>query len=105
MIVRRGSNISPIEVENVIDEHPQVHASVVVGLPNVRDGQVPVACIALVGDARQLSTEELHDYLATRLAAYKTPVNYLILPELPRNATGKFDRHQLEQMVLTEFSE
>lgn len=104
MIVRRGSNVSPIEVENILDEHAAVHASVVVGMPDSHDGQVPVACIALLHDTLQPSTEELNIYLSTRLAAYKIPKHYLILSKLPRNATGKFDRHQLEQIVLTKFA-
>ena len=101
MIVRRGSNISPIEVENVIDEHPRIHASVVVGIPDSRDGQVPVACITPLHDTVAPTTEELHSYVAEKLAAYKTPVHYLFLPELPRNATGKFDRHHLEELAIS----
>lgn len=90
-----------MEVENIIDEHPQVHASVVVGIPDPREGQVPVACVAPLHDTAAPTEEELHTYVATRLAAYKTPVHFLFFEELPRNATGKFDRHQLEELAVS----
>ena len=105
MIVRRGSNISPIEVENVIDEHPGVHASVVVGIPDPRDGQVPVACIAPLHGAAAPTIEELHAYAAARLSAYKTPVHYLFFEDLPHNATGKFARHRLEESAASMLAE
>ncbi len=105
MIVRRGSNISPIEVENILDQHPLVHAAVVVGMPDQHDGHVPVACIAPLHDAHPPSVEDLKSYVSTLLAAYKTPVHYIFMPELPRNATGKFDRHQLEQLVISSLIE
>ncbi len=105
MIIRRGSNIAPVEVENIIDEHPRVHASVVVGIADPRDGQVPVACIAPLHDALPPTSEELDEFVTARLAAYKTPVHYLFFSELPRNATGKFDRHHLEEIALTRLAE
>ena len=105
MIVRRGSNIAPAEVENVIDGHPQVHASVVVGIPDQHDGHVPVACIAVLKEAETLTAEQVHAYISAKLAAYKTPAYYLFLPELPRNSTGKFDRHRLEQIATKTFVE
>lgn len=101
MIVRRGSNIAPAEVENIIDQHPQVHASVVVGIPDPHDGQIPVACIAALPDLPQPSAEELQSYISAQLAAYKTPVHYIFMDELPRNATGKFDRHHLAEIAMS----
>jgi fatty-acyl-CoA synthase len=99
MIVRRGSNIAPAEVEDVLDEHPKVHASVVVGVPDVHDGHVPVACIAPVRDTEPPTEDELRSFVASRLAAYKNPTRYFFVVELPRNSAGKFDRHRLEEMI------
>lgn len=100
MIVRRGSNIAPVEVENIIDEHPRVHASVVVGVPDHHDGQLPVAFITTLHDNLPPTAEELKSHVEARLAAYKCPVDYLFLDELPRNATGKFARHELEEIAV-----
>lgn len=99
MIVRRGSNISPVEVEDVLDEHPKVHASVVVGIPDRADGHVPVACVAPLTADDPPTEQELQTFVAGQIAEYKQPVRYMILPELPRNSTGKFDRHRLEEMA------
>ena len=101
IIVRRGSNIAPAEVENIIDEHPLVHASVVVGIPDKQDGHVPVAWVVPRSPTEVLSETDLREYVSTRLAEYKNPVQYLFLDALPLTSTGKFDRHQLEEMAIT----
>lgn len=104
MIVRRGSNIAPAEVENVVDEHPAVHASVVVGLHDSEDGQVPVACVALLpGNDPTESERSIREYVAEHLAEYKNPVHYVFYDELPRSSTGKFDRHRLQEAVAAKF--
>ncbi|MEM8679373.1 MAG: class I adenylate-forming enzyme family protein [Planctomycetota bacterium] len=99
MIVRRGSNIAPAEIEDVIDEHPAVHASVAVGVKHPEDGQIPVACVALRGQPEPTIEQQLRDYVAQHLAAYKNPVHYLFLEQLPRTGTGKFDRHRLQAIA------
>lgn len=108
MIVRRGSNIAPAEVETIIDEHPLVHASVVVGLADANDGQVPVACVALLSsdeDSGEAFPERaIREYVSEHLAAYKNPVRYLFLDEIPRTSTGKFDRHSLQELVTSRFA-
>lgn len=103
MIIRRGSNIAPAEVENVLDEHPLVHASIVVGVSDPHDGQVPVACVALIGGAGDDSEEMIREFVQQHLAEYKNPVHYLFLKELPRTGTGKFDRHRLLEMAIERF--
>ena len=73
IIVRCGSNISPAEVESVIDEHPLIHASVVVGIPDRHDGQVPVAWVLPLHGTEGPNPEALKAYVSEHLAAYKTP--------------------------------
>ncbi len=99
IIVRRGSNVSPAEVESVIDEHPLIHASVVVGIPDPHDGQIPFAWLVPLHGTEALELEELSAYVSERLADYKTPAHYSIVKELPRNSTGKYDRHRLTEMA------
>ncbi len=99
MIVRRGSNIAPAEVESVIDEHPKVHACVVVGMDDVHDGHVPAAFIAPIEPSEPFDLDALRTYVAKHLSAYKNPAHYFLLPELPRTGTGKFDRHRLQVLA------
>ena len=105
IIVRRGSNISPAEIENLIDEHPLVHASVVVGVPDKQDGNVPVAWVVPRSPSETPTENDLREYISTRLASYKNPVHYLFLSELPLTSTGKYDRHHLEEMAMTAIQE
>jgi acyl-CoA synthetase (AMP-forming)/AMP-acid ligase II len=100
IIIRGGSNISPLEVEEVLDEHPAVHLSCVVGLPDPRLGEVVAAYVALRdGVTVPPTADELRRFVGERLAAYKIPERVTILPELPLNPTGKVDRKRLHALV------
>lgn len=101
IIIRGGSNISPLEVEEVLDGHPAVHLSCVVGLPDKHYGQVVAAYVALRDDvAPRPTAEELRQFVAERIAAYKVPERITILTDMPLNATGKVDRKKLHTLVL-----
>jgi acyl-CoA synthetase (AMP-forming)/AMP-acid ligase II len=103
IIIRGGSNISPLEVEEVIDEHPAVHLSCVVGVPDPHLGESVAAYVALREDVSpRPSAEELRQFVANRIAAYKVPERITILAELPLNSTGKVDRKKLHAQILDE---
>jgi acyl-CoA synthetase (AMP-forming)/AMP-acid ligase II len=100
IIIRGGSNISPLEVEEVLDGHPAVHLSCVVGLPDPHLGEVVTAYVSLRdGIAVAPTADELRRFVAEHLAAYKVPERITILRELPLNATGKVDRKKLHALV------
>jgi len=100
IIIRGGSNISPLEVEEVIDQHPSVHNSGVVGFADRRLGQVVVAYVSLRHGATSTPDEaELRKFVAERLAAYKTPERFFLLEELPLGPTGKVDRRELHRRL------
>ncbi len=102
IIIRGGSNVSPLEVEEVIDEHPAVHLSCVVGIPDRRLGEVVAAFVALKHDTPQRPTpDELRHFVAGRIAAYKVPERIFLVDDLPLNATGKVDRKRLHARVLS----
>lgn len=100
IIIRGGSNISPLEVESVIDEHPAVHLSGVVGKPDSHFGQIVVAFVSLREDViSRPSAEDLRAFVAARIAAYKVPEQILFLDSMPLNPTGKVDRKQLHRWI------
>ena len=102
-IVRGGSNVSPGEVEQVLDEHPAVENSAVVGAPDARLGEVICAFVELESDAPAgFGEEELRVYAAERLAAYKVPDRWIILAELPRNDLDKLDRAELHRRAAAQ---
>ncbi|WP_162179583.1 AMP-binding protein [Thermogemmatispora carboxidivorans] len=94
VINRGGENIAPREIEETLQEHPAVREVAVVGRPDPLYGEVVVAYLSLQ-EGRQVSVEELRRYARQRLSPPRVPVDFLILPELPRNATGKIDRRLL----------
>lgn len=95
LILRGGENVYPVEIENVLDEHPQVLESAVLGIPHEDLGQ-QVAAIVVVPDPTALTESDLATFVAARLAYFKVPARWRITTEpLPRNATGKVLRRDL----------
>ncbi|MEU3400775.1 long-chain-fatty-acid--CoA ligase [Streptomyces filamentosus] len=98
MIISGGENIYCAELENVIAEHPSVREVAVVGRPDGRWGQVPVAFVAVTGDAG-LSLPDLLGFLGGKLASFKMPKDLVTLPQLPRNAGGKVTKGALRALA------
>lgn len=96
MIISGGENIYPLEVEQVLHEHPALADSVVVGVPDPHWGEVPVA-VVVRKEGTNCSGQELHQYAQERLAKYKCPKMYHFVSALPTNATGKIDKRLLQQ--------
>ena len=96
IIIKGGSNIAPGEVEDVLDEHPDVELSGVVGTPDARLGSLVHAFVELKHGRAVPPTEgDLKAFAAERLAAYKVPDRWTFVTDLPRNNVGKIDRHAL----------
>jgi fatty-acyl-CoA synthase len=94
VIISGGENISSIEVEAALMRHPAVLEVAVVGVPHVRWGESPHAFVVL-RPAQQLDATELHTYARSVLAHFKVPTVYTFVPELPKTATGKIQKHVL----------
>jgi acyl-CoA synthetase (AMP-forming)/AMP-acid ligase II len=88
MINRGGLKVFPSEVEEVIRLAAEVADVAVVGIPDDRLGEVPVAFVVLRATAA-ITDEDLNELCRTHLAPYKVPVRYERLPALPRNEVGK----------------
>jgi fatty-acyl-CoA synthase len=93
MIVSGGENVFPGEVEALLAHHPQLADAAVVGVSDQEFGQRLRAYV--VAREHAPSEEELKAYLKGQLARYKVPRDFVFLPELPRNATGKVLRKKL----------
>ncbi len=91
MINRGGNKIFPDEVEEVLRLSPSVRDVAVVGVPDARLGEVPVAY--LVGDPQP--SAELEQLCREHLVPYKVPVSFHYVAELPRNEVGKLLRREL----------
>ena len=92
LIVSGGENVYPLEVERVIQGHPEVAEVAVAPRADPEWGQVPVAYVVL---RQPVSDEALAGFVRERLAAFKVPKVWVRLGELPRNPMGKVERRGL----------
>jgi long-chain acyl-CoA synthetase len=97
MLLVNGLNVYPREIEEVIYQYPGVKEAAVVGQPDPRRGEQPVAYIA-GAESVALETQGILQFLRERLADYKVPRRLVILPALPRNETGKILKTELRKL-------
>lgn len=95
LILRGGENVYPTEIEQALDEHPEVQECAVIGVDHEDLGQEVGAVVVLVAGS-DATEDDLRDFLQERLAYYKIPKTWRITQDLlPRNATGKVIRRDL----------
>ena len=95
VIIRSGFKVNPLEVETVLNRHPSIAHSAVIGRP-VQGNEEVVAFVELSGSAKELPTD-LTDYLRKSLSPYKHPSEITVLDALPLAANGKVLKAQLLQ--------
>jgi fatty-acyl-CoA synthase len=86
-----GEWISSVELETTLAGHPDVLEAAVVGVPDERWQERPLATVVLREGAR-VSPEQLRDWLSERVAGWWLPERWSFLPEVPRTSVGKFDK-------------
>ncbi|UCH52756.1 MAG: AMP-binding protein [Pseudomonadota bacterium] len=98
IINRGGEKISPREVDEVLMDHPAVQQVVTFAMPHDKLGE-EVAAAVVLREGAQANEKEIRDFCAQRLADFKVPRKILILPEIPKGATGKLQRIGLAQKL------
>ena len=91
LINRGGEKVSPLEVDEVLMDHPAVAQVVAFAVPHAKLGE-EVAAAVVLRDGRSASEGELRDFARQRLAEFKVPRRVVILDEIPKGATGKLQR-------------
>ena len=97
MIISGGENIYCAEVEDVLAGHPKVAEVALIGVPDTRYGEAPLAVVAPRDPADPPTSEELAAWCREKLARYKHPREYSIVGALPRNPSGKVLKTALRQ--------
>ncbi len=98
VIIRKGENISASEVEAQLQQHPRVSDVAVIGLPDSERGERVCAVVTPAQAGQALGFEEMVAFLIKRgLMRQKIPERLEYLPELPRNASGKVLKRELQQ--------
>ncbi|MDB5615834.1 AMP-binding protein [Tardiphaga sp.] len=96
MIISGGENIYPAEIERVLLEHPDVAEVGVIGVPDPKWQEVPVAYVLLRPECH-CTAEALRAHVLTQLARFKVPRDIIFVTDLPRTALGKVQHFKLKQ--------
>ena len=86
-------------MEEAVTAHPKVAEAAVIGVPDDRWGETPLAVVVPARPADPPSAEEIEQWCRTRLAAYKCPRRVDVVAELPRNAGGKVLKTELRRLA------
>lgn len=96
IIISGGENISSVEVEKAIQDHPAVFEVVVIGVPDEEWGESPKALVALK-PGMHATEEEIIAYVKEHLAGYKAPKSVEFWDEFPKGGTGKILKRELRE--------
>jgi long-chain acyl-CoA synthetase len=99
LVISKGINIYPRELEEVIDSFQGVASSAVIGIPDEKSGEIPVAYIELEEGVDEIDLSELRKHLREHLANFKIPKQLHFIDTLPKNATGKVLKRELKAQL------
>jgi malonyl-CoA/methylmalonyl-CoA synthetase len=99
VIISGGENISPKEIESVINQHRKVRESCVIGIPDEKWGERIVAAVVLRAEGF-LTSKEIQDHCRSHLLDWKCPKEVFFLDELPRNKMGKVVKEEVAKLFL-----
>jgi fatty-acyl-CoA synthase len=91
-----GEWISSVELENAIMGHPKVAEAAVIGIPDEKWSERPLACV-VPKDGEDITLEELRDYLAERVPKWWIPNDMELIDEVPKTSVGKFSKKTLRE--------
>jgi fatty-acyl-CoA synthase len=100
IIITGGENVASVEVEKALAEHPAVLEAVVVGRPDERWGEIPVAFVVL-REGTCASAEELIEFVCARIARFKAP-REIRFEEFPKTSTGKIQKYLLRRRLIEQ---
>lgn len=98
LIISKGMNIYPREIEEVIYTHEKVNACAVVGLKDIEANETPIAYVEL-RDGETATEAEIREFIRPNLAPFKQPRKVIFMDKLPRNATGKILKRELRELA------
>jgi fatty-acyl-CoA synthase len=96
VIITGGENVSSIEVEDCLYQHPAVAEVAVIGVPDEKWGET-IKALVVVADGSSVTGDELIDHCRARMAHFKAPTSVEIRDSLVRTATGKLQKYKLRQ--------
>ncbi|THB63466.1 MAG: long-chain fatty acid--CoA ligase [Gammaproteobacteria bacterium] len=98
MYISGGENVYPLEIESALQAHEYIAEAAVFGVPHKKWGEVGRAVVALVGDAPELTEEDIIEYMRNAIAHYKVPHRVCFTDALPKTAAGKVSKTKLREL-------
>jgi fatty-acyl-CoA synthase len=92
-----GEWISSMELENLLMAHPSVAEAAVIGVPDDKWGERPLAAVVLRGDTAPVTPDELRTFLSERLPRWQLPERWCFIDEVPKTSVGKFKKSALRE--------
>lgn len=99
LIITKGMNVYPREIEDIIKEIPEVEAAAVIGITAADKDETIIGYIKLAEGAN-ITSDTVKKYLKPRVANFKMPRNIYVIDDLPLTATGKVQKRKLKEMVI-----
>ncbi len=103
LIISGGENIYPAEIENVLMSHPKIADAAVIGVPDDKWGEVPLA-VLVAGEGGEIDLAELTRHCREKLAGFKVPKHLEYIAMLPRNPSGKILKKDLRAAIVPKYS-
>src|SRR5262249_23766398 len=101
-IRRRGENVSPYEVEDLVNQHPDVAMSAAVAIPAAEGNEDDIAVFVVLKPGAAAGEEALLEWCRSALPRHMRPQLVRALPELPRTPTNKVEKFKLREAILAE---
>lgn len=99
MVVSAGENVYPVEIEQVLINHPQVEDVAVIGINDEGFGQRLMACVLPINNT-DITKEELFEWLRSRVARFQLPKDITFVNHIPYTSLGKLDKKQLKNEII-----
>jgi acyl-CoA synthetase (AMP-forming)/AMP-acid ligase II len=96
VIITGGENVSSIEVEDCLYQHPSIAEAAVVGIPHEKWGETVLACVVL-REGASVTDKDVIEHCRRHLSHFKCPTVVEFRPSLPRTATGKLQKFRLRE--------
>ena len=100
IITSGGYRISALELESILDGHPGIRESAVLGTPCDRLGEAVCACIVPDTQSRPLDISDIKAWLCHQVATYMLPTHLQVFEQLPKTAVGKIDKFRLKEKLI-----
>ncbi|WP_194842517.1 AMP-binding protein [Endozoicomonas sp. OPT23] len=100
IITSGGYRISALELESILDEHPEIRESAVLGTPCDNLGEAIYACIVPDAQSGHIDIRDINNWLFHQVATYKLPTHMQVVEQLPKTPVGKIDKLRLKESLV-----